>query len=85
VQTPELFRLERPRCASSSGVLDVLREPFGELFVRIEERRHDEVEQSPQFCLSAENSSIGTEQLTVHRVLDGSTSQQQSISAVERK
>ena len=31
-------------------ILDVLREPLVELVVRVEQARHDKVEQSPQFC-----------------------------------
>ena len=33
-----------------SSILDVLREPFIELVMRIEQTRHDEVQQCPKFC-----------------------------------
>jgi hypothetical protein len=36
-----------------SGVLDVPREPLRELVVRVEEGRHDEVEESPEFCITS--------------------------------
>ncbi|KAH6603254.1 hypothetical protein Trco_008029 [Trichoderma cornu-damae] len=48
--------------------LDVLGKPFAELVVRIEERRHDEVQQGPQL---------------LHVVLDGGAGEQQAVPAVE--
>ena len=48
--------------------LDVLGEPLAELVVRVEERRHDEVEQRPQL---------------VHRVLDRRAREQKAVPAAE--
>ena len=49
---------------------DILGEPFGEFVVRVEEGRHDKVEQRPKL---------------VHRVLDRSTSEKESVAALEAK
>jgi hypothetical protein len=48
MQSSQLFRLELT-ATSASSILNVLGEPFGELLVRVEQRRHDEVEQRPEF------------------------------------
>jgi len=48
MQSPKLFRLERP-ASSTRGVLDILREPLAELLVRVKQARHDEVKQCPEF------------------------------------
>ena len=85
VETPQLVLVELAalilRC-----VLDILREPLVELVVRVEQARHDEVQESPQFCkVSAEKSIPRTVRPTLHIILDRSTSQQQSVSAVESK
>ena len=37
-----------------SRILDVLREPLVELIVGVEQARHDEVQEGPQFCISSE-------------------------------
>jgi len=49
-------------------LLDVLREPLREFVVRVEEGRHDEMEESPKF---------------VHRILNRSTGEKESISTTE--
>ena len=36
------------------SILDVLREPLVELIVGVEQARHDEVQEGPQFCISSE-------------------------------
>jgi hypothetical protein len=51
-------------------LFNVLREPFLELLMGVEELRHDKVEKGPQLC---------------HRVLDRSTSQEESVSCIELK
>lgn len=50
------------------STFDALREPLAELVVRVKERRHDEVEKSPEL---------------VHRVLDRRASEEQSVAAAE--
>ena len=37
-----------------SRILDVLREPLVELIVGVEQTRHNEVQEGPQFCISSE-------------------------------
>lgn len=78
-----------------SVALDVPGEPFVKLFVGIEQRGHDEVQQGPQL------GKTGTTQLITayihthssehthtqthlgHRVLDGRSSQQESVSTLK--
>lgn len=50
------------------STFDALREPLAELVVRVEERRHDKVEESPEL---------------VHRVLDRRAGEEQSVAAAE--
>jgi hypothetical protein len=88
VQSSQLLRLELT-ATSASSILNVLGEPFGELFVRVEQRRHDEVEQRPEFCgvsatVTMWQSPLGYT-LTVHRILDRSTGEKQSVPAFQRE
>lgn len=56
-------------------ILDILGEPLIELVVRVEQTRHDEMQERPQFCkVSAEKSIPRTVRLTLHIILDRSTS-----------
>lgn len=50
MQTSKLMLVEVGSLVVSGGVLDVSREPFAELVVGVEERGHDEMEESPEFC-----------------------------------
>lgn len=71
--------------------LDVLGEPLVELFVGIEQRRHDEMQQGPQLRHKHPSTRVScTLQLTpthtahlCHRVLDRRPGEQQSVSTLE--
>lgn len=78
-----------------SVTLDVLGEPLIELFVGIKQRGHDEMQQSPQLRDSnnIRSSTVNTKlrthitntQIThlSHCVLNGSPSEQESVSTLE--
>jgi hypothetical protein len=66
VKSPQLMLVHRSLVLGVA--LDVLGEPLAELVVRVEEGRHDEVEEGPEF---------------VHRVLDGGTGEEESVAAAE--
>ena len=53
MKTPKLMLVE-PASLVFRGVLDVLGEPFVELVMRVEQTRHDEMQQRPQLCDSLE-------------------------------
>lgn len=50
VQPPELVLVVLAAALLVSRILNVAREPLAELVVRVEETRHDEVEQRPKLC-----------------------------------
>jgi len=61
MQTTKLMLVEVASLVVGGGVLDVSREPFAELVVRVEERGHDEMEESPEFCENRKICKVSVE------------------------
>ena len=53
MKTAKLMLVELAALVLSS-ILDVLREPLVELIVGVEQARHNEMQEGPQFCISSE-------------------------------